>query len=53
MLETVRVEINVRNCYETLSTRNHKKKENRNDNDGHRFHLRQPTFANDMGEISG
>ena len=26
MLETVRVKINVRNCEETLSTRNHKKK---------------------------
>ena len=52
MSETVRVKINVRNCQETLSTRN-KKKENRNDNDGHRFHLRQPTFANGMGEIPG
>ena len=29
------------------------KKENRNDNDDHRFHLREPTFANGMGEISG
>ena len=45
--------MDARNCSETLSTRNHKKKENRNGNNGHRFHLRQPTFANGLGEISG